>query len=59
MTTPTSHSHRVAHGRRIGARAELSFAPVIAQKFRLNVIESKLIWPTAGVTVDEFELFAN
>ncbi len=49
----------LAWGRSIGARFELSFAPVTARKFRLNGLESELMWPSSGVTVDEFKLFAN
>ena len=49
----------LARGRSIGAWCELSFAPVTAQKFRLNVLSSKLLYPNGGVTVDEFKLFAN
>ncbi len=47
----------VAGGEAIGAGMELKFAPVKAQKFRLHILESKLIHPGAGVTVDEFQLF--
>ena len=49
----------LTQGRSIGAWAELSFKPVTAQKFRLNVISSKLLYSNSGVTVDEFKLFTN
>ena len=49
----------LTRGRSIGAWSESTFAPVTARKFRLNVLDSKLIWPSGGVTIDEFQLFAN
>ncbi len=47
----------VATGTSIGSDKEVTFEPVTAQKFRLNVLESKLINPLSGVTVNEFKLF--
>ena len=59
MLTADGQWQVLARGRRIGAWFESSFAPVTGQKFRLHVLESRLKWPDGGVTVDEFQLFAN
>jgi hypothetical protein len=48
----------VVEGGAMGANKELNFAPVKARKFRLHVQEAKLINAHAGVTVNEFQLFA-
>lgn len=44
-------------GGAIGAKRELQFPPVKARKFRLHVLESKLVGPLSGVNINEFQLF--
>jgi hypothetical protein len=47
----------LAEGTTIGPHKELQFAPTTARKFRLHILESKLLNAGAGVTIDEFQLF--
>jgi hypothetical protein len=47
----------LTEGAAIGMHKEVKFPPTIARKFRLHILESKLINAGAGVTVDEFQLF--
>ena len=42
----------------IGANKNVKIKPTTAQKFRLNILESTLFNAGAGVTIDEFQLFA-
>ncbi len=49
----------VADGTTIGTKKEVVFAPIKAQNFRLHILESKLDNPAAGVTINEFQLFAK
>jgi len=48
----------MVEGGAIGANKNLDFKPVKAQKFRLHILEAKLINANAGVTINEFQLFA-
>ena len=48
----------LSEGKTIGADKDVKIKPTTAQKFRLNILESKLINAGAGGTIDEFQLFA-
>lgn len=47
----------VVAGGAIGPNRELKFPPAKARKFRLHVLESKLINSLSGVNINEFQLF--
>jgi hypothetical protein len=47
----------LAEGGPIGEFKELEVKPTTAQRFRLKILESKLINAGAGATIDEFQLF--
>ncbi|MBN8461190.1 MAG: hypothetical protein J0M04_25480 [Verrucomicrobia bacterium] len=41
----------------IGPLREVGFSPVKARKFRLHVLDFKLVGPLSGVNINEFQLF--
>ncbi|MCU0780507.1 MAG: DUF5703 domain-containing protein, partial [Akkermansiaceae bacterium] len=43
----------------IGPHREVRFPPVKARKFRLHVLDSKLVGPLSGVNINEFQLFCR
>lgn len=47
----------LASGTTIADFKEINIEPAMAQKFRLRILESKLINAGAGATIDEFQLF--
>ena len=42
----------------IGANEDVKITPATAQKFRLNILESKMANPNSAATINEFQLFA-
>ena len=43
----------------IGANKDVKIKPATAQKFRLNILESKMANPNSAATINEFQLFAT